>query len=190
MAVVLYATLSVCMHEVAQVLCRRSRNARWSSHALAEYRPRVQSPLRPCQLVRGDVSPRPSGARYDEGDVNLPSGSDDDGGTQSTRDRSPGDDDDGGDRSPDSDLRGFISDSEPILSKHRRDAAQAGRDIAQGRSDCGPDFWRGGDVDEDGDGDRSPGSDSRGDVIQASALPRNSHLPSKESLPPVRTLFL
>ena len=51
--------------------------------------PRVPSPLRPRQPVSGDVSPRPAGARCDDGDVHLPSGSDD-GGSQSTGERSLG----------------------------------------------------------------------------------------------------
>ena len=81
---------------------------------------------------------------------------------------------DDGDRSPDSDLRGFISDSEPVLSQPQRDAAQAGRDIAQGRSDRGSGFWRGGDSGEDDEGDRPPDSSSRSSVIQASAMPSSA----------------
>ena len=133
------------------------------------------NPIQPRRPVRGDVSPRTGDVGDNEGDVDLPSGSDDDGrSTQSAGDGSLGGDVDDGDRSPDSDLRGFISDSEPVLSQPQRDAAQAGRDIAQGRSDRGSGFWRGGDSGEDDEGDRPPDSSSRSSVIQASAMPSSA----------------
>ena len=55
-------------------------------------------------------------------------------------------------------MDGFLSDSEPVSSQLRREAAQAGRDLAHERSALGSEFWN-----EDADEGAGCGLDEQSD---------------------------
>ena len=87
-----------------------------------------------------------------------------------------------GSRAPDDGGRGFISDSEPVLSQHRVEAAQAGYDLARGRSTQGYGFWRGGDHEDDAGG--SPGASSLEEAGENLAAMGRTHHPREPVFDP------